>query len=231
MEMRVLTPSLLAAALAFSAGYGWAQTPPGPPAGGPRGTPDASAPGPSRADVILQDAVEASHMDPAKWDWPPSASPEVRQQIIDGHYTTEELRNIYTALAARYRGPLWPTHGIKPANPSQTGLEQPNFIMHGRGFGGLEQFYGSNGYGGVSDRIDKIDTLIAHGDRVYVSWMITGTHTGKTFGFPGDGKPYNVRESSLTTYKDGKMAEATYIGDDFALYTQAGGKISFPDKP
>jgi hypothetical protein len=35
----------------------------------------------------------------------------------------------------------------------------------------------------------------------------------------------------MSRFKDGKLAEITDFGDDFALYTQAGGKVSFPDKP
>jgi predicted ester cyclase len=191
----------------------------------------AAAGGPSRADIILQAAVVASHQDPGKWDWPPSATADVRQQILTSQHTPEELRNIFTALAARYRGPAWPTKGPRPTNPSQAGLEAPGFVMHGHGFRGLEAFFGSNGYGGIADRVDTIDILLAHGDRVYVSWIINGHHTGNLFGFPGDGKEINVRESSMTRYQDGRMVEADYIGDDFALYTQAGGKVSFPDQP
>jgi predicted ester cyclase len=103
--------------------------------------------------------------------------------------------------------------------------------MTTRGFHELEAIYGSNGYGGIPDRINKVDIILAHGDRVFVSWIIEGHHTGKLFGFPGDGKLINVRESSITRFKDGKAVEINFIADDFALYTQAGGKVSFPDKP
>jgi predicted ester cyclase len=190
-----------------------------------------AAAGPGQGDLIYQAAIAASHTDPAKWDWPSAATPEVRQQIVNGHYTAEELRNIFTVLA-RSSGPNWPNSGPKAASPSMAGITAPDMIMHGRGFRGLEAFYGSNGYtGGVSDRVNKVDTLIAHGDRVYISWLIEGRHTGKLFGFPADGKMIEVRESGMNRFKDGKLAELDDIGDDFALYTQAGGKPSFPDKP
>lgn len=217
----------LALALAIVAGAGVGAVQAQPPAA--RG--GANQAGPSQGQVIYQAALAASKVDPAQWDWPSSASLGVRKEIIEGHYSPEELRNIYATLA-RSSGPTWRGSGPPAANPSMAGLIAPDLIMHGRGFQGLEAFYGSNGYGGgVSDRVNKIDTLIAHGDRIYISWIIEGRHTGKLFGFPADGKTIHVRESAMTRYEDGKMVEIDDIGDDLALYTQAGGKLSFPDKP
>ncbi|HTK34053.1 MAG TPA: ester cyclase [Caulobacteraceae bacterium] len=225
--MRGLSSALaLASALALfaAAGPGQAQ-PPGRGAGA-----GSAQPGPSQGDLIAQAAIVASHTDPAKWDWPSAASADVRKGIIEGHYTPEELRNIFITLA-RSSGPSWPNSGPKAANPSLAVLQAPDAINHGRGFQGLEAFYGSNGYGGIEGRVNKIDNLIAHGDRVWITWIIEGRHTGKLFGFPGTGKQIQVRESSMTRFKDGKAVELDFIGDDLALYTQAGGKISFPDKP
>jgi hypothetical protein len=184
---------------------------------------------PTQGELIFQAAIAASHTDPAKWDWPSAASPEVRRQIVEGRYSPEELRNIFTMLA-RSSGPTWPNSGQKAASPNMDVLTAPDAVTHGRGFKGLEVFYGANGYGGVSERVNKVDTLIAHGDRVYISWVWDGRHTGKLFGFPGDGKTIQVRESNLTQFRDGKAVDVDLHGDDLALYTQAGGKISFPDK-
>jgi predicted ester cyclase len=186
--------------------------------------------GPTQGDLILRAAETASHTDPAKWDWPVAASDDVRKSVIEGHYSAEELRNIFTTLA-RASGDRWPNDGTKAARASMESLNAPGFVPRARGFHELEAFYGSNGYGGISDRVNKVDTILAHGDRVFVSWIIEGHHTGTLFGFPGDGKLINVRESSITRFKDGKVLEINFIADDFALYTQAGGKVSFPDKP
>jgi hypothetical protein len=216
---RRLTPAAAAVALALAT-VAHAQ-PPGREAGPPQS--------PTQGELIFQAAIAASHADPAKWDWPASASPEVRQQITEGHYTPEELRNIFTVLA-RSSGANWPNSGPKAASPNMDALTTPDAISHGRGFRGLEVFYGSNGYGGVSNRVNHVDALLAHGDRVYISWVWEGQHTGKLFGFPGDGKTIHVRESSMTRFKNGKAVEIDNIGDDLAVYTQAGGKVSFPDK-
>jgi len=216
---RPLPPAAMLAALAVATVAG--AQPPERGAGPPKS--------PTQGELIFQAAIAASRTDPAKWDWPSAASPEVRQQIVEGHYSAEELRNIFTMLA-RSSGPTWPNSGPKAASPNMDVLTAPDAVTHGRGFKGLEVFYGSNGYGGVSERINKVDTLIAHGDRVYISWVWDGRHTGKLFGFPGDGKAMQVRESNLTRFKDGKAVDVDLHGDDLALYTQAGGKISFPDK-
>jgi predicted ester cyclase len=195
------------------------------------GQSNAQAPaGPTQGDLILRAAEAASHTDPAKWDWPVAASDDVRKSIIAGNYSTEELRNIFITLA-RSSGDRWPNDGTKAARPSMESLNAPGFVMTTRGFHELEAFYGSNGYGGISDRINKVDLVLAHGDRVFVSWIIEGHHTGTLFGFPGDGKLMDVRESSITRFTDGKVVDINFIADDFALYTQAGGKVSFPDKP
>jgi len=151
------------------------------------------------------------------------------QQIIAGHYSRAELGNIYMVLA-RASGDLWPSSGPQPANRNMDVLNWPGAVFHGNGFKGVEASFGSNGYGGISGRVNKVDTLIAHGDRVYISWIIDGRHTGKLFGFPGDGKQMTVRESTMLRLTRGRIVEGDYNGDDLALYTQAGGKISFPDK-
>jgi predicted ester cyclase len=218
---------LVGTALVFGAGGVFAA---GAPGAGEAQRP-APPPGtPTRAGQIMQAAQAASRIDPAKWDWPAAATPEVRKEIIEGGYTPEELRNIFIILA-RSSGDQWPSNGVRPTEPGN--MNAPGFVFHGRGFRGLEAFYGSNGYtGGVSDRVNKVDTLIAHGDRVYISWIIEGRHTGKLFGFPATGKQIQVRESGMNRFtKDGLTIEVNDIGDDLALYTQAGGKLSFPDKP
>lgn len=189
----------------------------------------AAAPTTSRGELIFRAALAASRTDPAKWDWPSSASAEVRKQIIEGNYTQEEKRNIFTSLAQRV-GSDWPGSGLSAASADTSALMTPGAMLHGRGFRGLEVYYGGNGYGGISDRVDKVDGLIAHGDRVWINWVIEGRHTGTLFGFAGTGKMLEVPEYSLVRYKDGKVIEHGYIGDDMALYSQAGGKVVLPGK-
>lgn len=224
-QVRKALATLTALALGIGAGHALAQD-----AGGAAPARPAAAAGPTQGDLIYPAALAASKIDPAKWDWPAGPTPEIREQIINGHYTSEELRNIFSMLA-QFSGNRWPNSGPKAASMSYDSLRAPGAVFHGRGFRGLEAFYGSNGYGGIPDRVNHIDTVIAHGDQVMISWIFEGHHTGMLFGFPGDGKPIHVRETNITRFKDGKIVESNALGDDFALYTQAGGKVSFPDKP
>jgi predicted ester cyclase len=94
----------------------------------------------------------------------------------------------------------------------------------------LEVPFGSNGYlyGSLPDRTNRILSIIAKGDRVWVIWLFTGHQTGKMFGAPPSGKELNVREMAMVRYKNDKLIEADYWGDDFALYSQLGGKVEFP---
>lgn len=174
--------------------------------------------------VVLSIAASTAAIEGAQgadWVWPTSASnPEVRKSIIETHYTAEETQNIRTVLeflstTKRVSNPIW---------------WAPNYKSQGRGFRGLEEFYGSNGYSeeAVSDRTDHVEDIIAKDDRVWVTWMIEGHHTGKLFGFPASGKLVRFRESAVLRFRDGKITEANFRGDDLALYTQAGGKLEFP---
>lgn len=218
--------------------------------------PTAPRPQPSdKAALIIAAAEKAAKTDPKGWDWPPAASdPAVRASILAAGNTAEERRNLFAVLAMQ-SGRRWPVNGATSAPPpapaarpasssaeaariATTGnllgapsLFAPGGISHGRGFRGLEKFYGANGYhnDSLSDRINAVDTIIAKGDRVWVSWIIEGRHTGELFGFPGTGKPIKVRESAMIRFKDGRIVESDYLGDDLALYLQAGGTLEFPD--
>lgn len=160
--------------------------------------------------------------DPASWAWPSSAAdPAVRKSIIEGRYTVEELKNLRTMLdflSTRDRG------------ASSVQWYAPGYKSKGRGFRGLEQFFGSNGYAssGIPDREDHIEYIMAKDDRVWVTWFIEGHHNGLLFGFPGTGKLVKIRETAIVRLRDGMIVEADFLGDDLALYTQVGGRLQFP---
>lgn len=236
-------PVLAAAALALSmAVQPAAAQPAGPPA-----APQPPSGAVARAEMIMKAADAASHIDPSKWDWPVSAAPEVRQSIISAGYTAEELRNIFTVLVLQARD-RWPNAAAPPPPPppppsadarpfGAPGTQPPNPMatanarQGGRGFQGLEVYYGSNGYlqNSLSERTDTITYIIAKKDRVYFAFEFDAKHTGKLFGFQGAGKPIHVRESGAMRFEGGRIADTDFRGDDLALYIQAGGKITFPD--
>jgi hypothetical protein len=106
----------------------------------------------------------------------------------------------------------------------------PGVKFAGRGFRGLEAPFGGQGYlyGSFVDRVNTVQYIVAKGDTVWVRWFMDGHHTGKMFGFLPTGKALHIPEQAYVRYKDGKLFEADYLGDDFALYTQLGGKVEFP---
>ncbi|GEM_PF-4702577 len=183
-------------------------------------------------------------LDPMTWVWPAAASdPELRRSIVEAGYTQQELRNIRSQLEALSgAGRARPT--VEAASTGTSGAPSrpagwaersaPEVRIVGRGFRGLEAFYGSNGYingpqGSIADRTNKAVYILAKGDRLVISWFIDGHHTGKLFGFPGTGKPLHIRETALVRYDaEGRIVEADFLGDDLALYTQAGGKVELP---
>jgi hypothetical protein len=174
----------------------------------------------------------SGQLDPHTWDWPSSASdPEVRRSIVEGQYTQEELRNIRLQLV----GLAMPPPPIDAAHPAEGQIVVnmgPGVKFGGRGFRGLEGPFGGQGYlyGSMTDRTNRVQYIFAKGDKVWVRWFIDGHHTGKMFGFPASGKLLHIPEAAYVRYQDGKLVEADYFGDDFALYTQLGGKIEFPGR-
>jgi len=176
-------------------------------------------------------ATPAPAQTPLTWTWPSSASdPQVRQSIVDGHYTQEELRNIRSQLEALSIPPL-----IDAAHPADAPIligPPPSVKFSGRGFRGLESFFGGQGYlyGSIPDRVNVVQSILAKGDRVWVVWQIKGHQSGAMFGFPASGKAIAVREMAMIRYKDGAMTEADYWGDDLGLYKELGGHLTFPGK-
>jgi len=161
--------------------------------------------------------------------WPSSAADaEVRKSIVEGHYTVEELRNIRIQLEALSGPPV-----IDAAHPADAPIligPPPGVKFGGRGFRGLEAVFGGQGYlyGSIPDRQNVVQSILAKGERVWVTWFITGHQNGTMFGFAPSGKALAIRETAMVRYKDGKLVEADYLGDDLALYVQLGGHVSFP---
>jgi len=202
------------------------------------------------ATTSAQERPLPPELDPTRWEWPAAASdPAVRQSIIQAGYTAQELRNIRAQLDALSGGGRAPRGAAAaasapppaaagasgPARPSGWAERSaPNVKIVGRGFRGLEVFYGSNGYingpeGSIADRKNRVEYILAKGDRVVVAWFIEGHHTGPLFGFPGTGKPLQIRETAWVRYNEqGQVVEADFIGDDLALYAQAGGQVVLP---
>jgi predicted ester cyclase len=80
------------------------------------------------------------------------------------------------------------------------------------------------GYSGASipDREDEILDIIAHGDRVWATWLIRGTHQGPLYGIAPTGRKIEVLEAGQWRIRDGLIAEAWFFVDELALLRQLG---------
>lgn len=135
--------------------------------------------------------------------------------VTDAAHTDEERRNIDTVLALRRAG-----YGERKA------FHGPGFVVHRRGMAHLAAAGGFRGTGydanSIADRQDEIVDIIAKDDRVWCVWKIRGTHTGPLFGVAATGRPIEVIEMGAWRFEAGKVAEAWFFADEYALAVQLG---------
>jgi hypothetical protein len=74
----------------------------------------------------------------------------------------------------------------------------------------------------IPDRVDEITAIIAHGDWVWATWIMRGTHRGELYGIPATGRAIEVTEVGQWRVKDGLIAEAWFLMDELALVHQLG---------
>jgi predicted ester cyclase len=71
-----------------------------------------------------------------------------------------------------------------------------------------------------------IEDMFVSGDKLAVTLIWRGTHTGDYGGVAATGKPVEVRDTAIWHFKDGKVAEILTLQDQFAFLKQIG---YFPD--
>jgi hypothetical protein len=74
----------------------------------------------------------------------------------------------------------------------------------------------------IPDREDEILDIIAHGDRVWATWLIRGTHLGPLHGIAPTGRTVAVTEVGQWRIRDGLITEAWFLVDELALLRQLG---------
>jgi predicted ester cyclase len=96
------------------------------------------------------------------------------------------------------------------------------------GFQHLRDYGNAKGVGNetitvaLPGRRDRIDDVIAEGDKVWMRFRVAGTHGGKLYGLPATGKQVEVPEVGITRIADGKWKEAWYFADELGLLLQLG---------
>jgi predicted ester cyclase len=72
------------------------------------------------------------------------------------------------------------------------------------------------------DLTTRIEDMFASGDKLAVTLMWRGTHTGSYGGIAATGKPVEVRDTAIWHFRDGKVTEILTIQDQFAILKQIG---------
>jgi predicted ester cyclase len=75
---------------------------------------------------------------------------------------------------------------------------------------------------GFPDLATTIEDMFVAGDKLAVTLMWRGTHTGRYGGVPATGKPVEVRDSAIWHFRDGKVIEIFTLQDQFAMLKQVG---------
>ena len=75
---------------------------------------------------------------------------------------------------------------------------------------------------GFPDLTTSIVDMFVSADRLAVSLIWRGTHTGGYGGVPATGKPVEVRDQAIWHFTGGKVAEILTLQDQFGLLKQIG---------
>jgi predicted ester cyclase len=75
---------------------------------------------------------------------------------------------------------------------------------------------------GFPDLITSIEDMFVSGDKLAITLMWHGTHTGSYGGVAGTGKRVEVRDSAIWHFKDGKVTEILTLQDQFGFLKQIG---------
>jgi len=140
----------------------------------------------------------------------------VAAALADPTLTDEERDNI--ALVQRFRSLPFAERGrhtvpgFKPSRIGMAGLADLLPAGSGPGYTAAS----------IPDRVDRIVDILAHGDRVWLAWLIEGTHQGPLYGIAPTGKRLSVLETGHFRIRDGLLAEAWFFVDEFALVSQLG---------
>ncbi len=75
---------------------------------------------------------------------------------------------------------------------------------------------------GFPDVKTTIEDMFVSGDKLAVTLMWRGTHSGDYGGVPATGKRVEVRDTAIWHFRDGKVAEILTLQDQFGLLKQIG---------
>lgn len=75
---------------------------------------------------------------------------------------------------------------------------------------------------GFSDVTTSIQDMFVSGDKLAVTLIWRGTHTGLYGGVAATGRPVEVRDTAIWHFRDGMVTEILTLQDQFAILKQIG---------
>jgi predicted ester cyclase len=75
---------------------------------------------------------------------------------------------------------------------------------------------------GFPDLSTSIQDVFVSGDKLAVTLIWRGTHTGPYGGVAATGRPVEVRDTAIWHFRDGKVIEILTLQDQFAFLKQIG---------
>ncbi len=75
---------------------------------------------------------------------------------------------------------------------------------------------------GFPDVTTSIQDMFVAGDKLAVTLMWRGTHTGPYGGVAATGKPVEARDTAIWHFQDGKITEILTLQDQFGILKQIG---------
>ena len=75
---------------------------------------------------------------------------------------------------------------------------------------------------GFPDLTTEIQDMFVSGDKLAMTLIWRGTHTGTYGGVAATGKAVEIRDSAIWHFRDGKVAEILTVQDQFAFLKQIG---------
>jgi predicted ester cyclase len=144
-----------------------------------------------------------------------SQTPAVQRALADPTLTERERANL--ELVLRFRAAPFSARSkytVAGFRPSRIGMATLAALNSDP-----EMAYGGQS---IPDRTDRILDVIVHGNRVWATWLIEGTHSGPIYGIAPTGRRVTVLELGQWRIDDGLIAEAWFFVDELALIHQLG---------
>jgi steroid delta-isomerase-like uncharacterized protein len=127
-------------------------------------------------------------------------------KAIVRRFGAELLNEMNFAAADEILAPDFAVHGIPGVPPSREGFE-----------GAVRMFHA-----GFPDWEDRIEDMVAEGDRVAIRLTGSGTHSGDFMGIPPTGKRVTISGIAIYRLAGGKVAEDRVQLDLLGMLQQLG---------